>query len=144
MFAPKKVLSVCSAILMILILASSAFAMKDQYNYMNGDSLQNALDQSAAIAIVDIQVADQFKAHHIKGAIQTCAYPVKSSSDKAKLDAPILDLKTGTQPVVVICPRGQGGAERTVDYLNANGIPSYRLFILTDGQDGWKHAVESK
>ncbi|SDL33553.1 Rhodanese-related sulfurtransferase [Maridesulfovibrio ferrireducens] len=144
MFAPKKVLSVCSAILMILILASSAFAIKDQYNYMNGDSLQNALDQSAAIAIVDIRVADQFKDHHIKGAIQTCAYPVKSSADTAKLDASISDLKTGTQPVVVICPRGQSGAERTVDYLNANGIPSYRLFILTNGQDGWKHAVESK
>lgn len=144
MFAPKKRLFTCSAILMVLLLASSAFAMKDQYNYMSADSLQTAIDQNAAITIVDIQVADEFNDHHIKGAIETCAFPVKSNEEKAKLNAVLPEVKSSTKPVVVICPRGQGGAERTVDYLNANGVPSYRLFILTNGQGGWNHAVESK
>ncbi|SMF18746.1 rhodanese-like domain-containing protein [Desulfovibrio gilichinskyi] len=144
MFAPKKILCTCSAVLMILLIASAAFAMKDQYNYMSSDSLQNAIDQNAAVTIVDIQIADEFNVHHIKGAIETCAFPVKSSEDKAKLDAALPELKSSTKPVVVICPRGQGGAERTVDYLNANGVPSYRLFILTNGQGGWNHAVETK
>ncbi len=144
MFAPKKILSVCSAILMTLILASSAFAMKDEYNYMNAESLQKALDQNAAITIVDIQVADEFKDHHIKNAIATYAYPVKSADDKAKLTDSLSQIKNNDQPVVVICPRGKGGAERTINYLASNGIPSYRLFVLTNGQDGWPYAVESK
>ncbi|WP_031481916.1 rhodanese-like domain-containing protein [Maridesulfovibrio frigidus] len=144
MFAPKKVLSVCSAILMILVLASTAFAMKDEYNYMNAESLQKALDQNAAISIVDIQLAEDFKDHHIKNAIATYAYPVKSGEDTAKLNDTISQLKNSNEPVVVICPRGKGGAERTVNYLASNGIPSYRLFVLTNGQDGWPYAVESK
>lgn len=139
----KKQLVALSAVLMTFIIASSAFAMKAEYNYMNAESLQLAVEKKADIAIIDIQEADAFKSHHIKGAVETCAYPVKSTADKAKLDKALSQLKETAQPVVVICPRGKGGAERTVNYLAEQGIPSYRLFILTDGQDGWPYAVES-
>lgn len=139
----KKQFAILGALLMTFIIASSAFAMKAEYNYMNAASLQLAVEKNADIAIVDIQEADAFKAHHIKGAIETCAYPVKSTDDKAKFSKTLSQLKNSAQPVVVICPRGKGGAERTVNYLAEHGIAPYRLFILTDGQDGWPYAVET-
>ena len=129
---------------LLLCVAGNAFAMKDSYNYMSPAALQNAIDTKADVAIVDIQVADEFKAHHIKGAIETGAYPVKTVAETEKLNAALNSLKSSTKPVVVICPRGKGGAERTVNYLAKQGIAPYRLFILTNGQDGWPYAVESK
>ena len=139
----KKMMVMLGLAALLLCVAGNAFAMKDSYNYMSPAALQNAIDTKADVAIVDIQVAEEFKSHHIKGAIETCAYPVKTVAETEKLNATLNSLKSSTQPVVVICPRGKGGAERTVDYLAKKGIAPYRLFILTNGQDGWPYAVES-
>jgi len=139
----KKTMVMLGLATLLLCIAGNAFAMKDSYNYMSPAALQNAINTKADVAIVDIQVADDFKSHHIMGAIETCAYPVKTAADTNKLNTPLSNLKSSTQPVVVICPRGKGGAERTVNYLAKQGIAPYRLFILTNGQDGWPYAVES-
>lgn len=139
-----KTLTSAIAVIMLLVLSSAAYAMKAEYNYMSAASLNNAVQNGADIAIVDIQVADEFAAHHIKGAIKTCAYPVKSAEDKAKLADSIAKLKNTKQDIVVICPRGKGGAERTVKHLAEQGIAPYRLFILTEGQAGWPFSVEKK
>lgn len=138
----KKMMVLLTSAAIVVCVVANAFAMKEEYNYMSPASLQKAIETKADIAIVDIQVADEFKSHHIKGAIQTCAYPVKTDVDTNKFASVLADLKSSTQPIVVICPRGKGGAERTVNYFAKEGIAPYRLFILTEGQDGWPYAVE--
>ncbi|CCO23862.1 rhodanese-like domain-containing protein [Maridesulfovibrio hydrothermalis] len=144
MNSSKKTLTILSTLLLTFVIASSVFAMKAEYNYMNAASLQKAVENKADIAIVDIQVSEEFKNHHIKGAIETCAYPVKSVADRAKFDATLKQLKNSAQPIVVICPRGKGGAERTVNYFTEQGIAPYRIFILTEGQAAWPYSVEKK
>ncbi|WP_415713631.1 rhodanese-like domain-containing protein [Maridesulfovibrio sp.] len=140
----RKVTLMLGAAALFVCIAANAFAMKDSYNYMCAASLNNAVNNHADVAIVDIQVAEEFNAHHIKGAIETGAYPVKTATDTNKLDAAVNNLKKSAQPIVVICPRGKGGAERTVNYFAKKGIAPYRLFILTNGQGGWPYAIESK
>jgi hypothetical protein len=39
--------------------------------------------------------------------------------------------------VVIVCPRGAGGARRTYNYLRDKGIAAERLLILEKGQEGW-------
>ncbi|WP_319764828.1 rhodanese-like domain-containing protein [Maridesulfovibrio sp.] len=140
----KKIIRLIGITALFMCLAGNAFAMKETYNYMSPASLHNAVATNADVAIVDIQVADEFKAHHIKGAIETNAYPVKSTAETDKLNAAFSKLKDTAQPIVVICPRGKGGAERAVQYLAKKGIAPYRLFILTNGQGGWPFEVESE
>lgn len=139
----KKLLTMTALAALVIFFAGNAFAMKDSYNYMSPAALQNALDNKADIAIIDIQPADQFKSHHVKGSVQTCAYPAKTVADTEKLNAAILELKKSTKPIVIVCPGGRGGAERSINYMAKQGIAPYRLFILTNGQGGWPYAVES-
>jgi len=53
------------------------------------------------------------------------------------LDQVIEEIKGNNDPVVVVCPRGAGGAKRTYYYLLQQGISPERLFILDKGQEGW-------
>lgn len=107
------------------------------YNYYTADHLKSALDTDAAFTLLDIQVADEFTAHHIAGAVETNAYPVKSDEDKAKLEMQLDTLIADSNDIVIVCPRGGGGAERTYQYLEANGIASNRIYILEGGQAEW-------
>lgn len=138
----SRITGIIGALFLVCVLAGSAFAMKEEFNYMSQQSLHQAVEAGADVAIVDIQAQEEFNAHHIKGAIKTTAYPVKSAEDKAKLIPAITELKKNNRNIVVICPRGKGGAERTVNSFVKQGVPSYRLFILTEGQDGWSYPVE--
>jgi len=109
------------------------------YNYYSADHLKSALEANETFTLLDIQVAEEFEAHHIATALETNAYPVKSDEDKAKLEMQLEVLKSDSNPVVIVCPRGGGGAERTYQYLEANGIASNRLYILEGGQDKWPY-----
>lgn len=127
-------------LLLTLLLALPAHA--SDYNYMTAYQTQKAINESAKaphLHIVDIQVEDEFAAHHLPGAIATYAYPTKSSADTAKLDAVLPVLQADAKPILVVCPGGRGGATRTVDYLVGQGIDPRRLFILKDGQSGWTY-----
>lgn len=73
------------------------------------------------------------------GATQTNAYPVKSDEDIAKLNDVLLLAKENTKDVVIVCPRGAGGAERTFDFFIENGVQSSRLYVLENGQAGWEY-----
>ena len=121
----------------ILLLASFSWAAGGNYNYISATDLENRLTSNQPTNIIDIQVEEEFAQHHIKGASPTYAYPVKSDTDRAKLDASVQRLKTNDDPVVVVCPRGAGGATRTYDYLLQQGISAERLAILENGQSGW-------
>jgi len=110
------------------------------YNYYTADHLKAALEAEDAFELLDIQVEDEFDAHHINGAVETNAYPVKSDEDKAKLDITLDALKANTNDIVIVCPRGGGGAERTYQHLEAQGIASNRLYILEGGQADWPYS----
>lgn len=122
-----------------VLLCGAAFAAdaKSDYHYISASDLEARINAGQPTTIVDIQVEEEFARHHIKGATATYAYPVKSDADKSKIDAVIQDLKANDDPVVIVCPRGAGGATRTYDYLLSQGIASQRLLILEKGQGGW-------
>lgn len=109
------------------------------YNYYAPEHLKTVLEEKGEFTLLDIQPEDDFQAHHITGAVETNAYPVKSDDDKAKLDITLDALKANETDIVIVCPRGGGGAERTYQHLEAQGIDSSRLFILEGGQADWPY-----
>ncbi len=121
----------------ILLIPGLSLADNGKYNYISATDLETRLNANLPTNIVDIQVVDEFTQHHIKGATPTYAYPVKSDTDRIKLDAIVEELKANTDPVVIVCPRGAGGAKRTYDYLLQQEISAERLLILEKGQAGW-------
>lgn len=129
-------------LLCALLVGSSAVAADGQptYNFITAQLLQERLAANQPTNLVDIQVEEEFARHHIKGAVPTYAYPVKSLAETAKLDPVVETLKANSDPVVIVCPRGGGGATRTYDYLLARGIAVERLLILEKGQAGWASA----
>jgi rhodanese-related sulfurtransferase len=124
-------------LLLCCTLLPMAALAADPYNYISAADLEARLTAKEPIHLVDIQVEEEFAKHHITGATATHAYPVKTEAEKAKLQAVLTKLQADTAPVVVICPRGAGGATRTYDYLHSQGIAAERLLILEKGQEGW-------
>ena len=124
-------------LLAILFISSVSLASSGKYNYISAADLETRLNANLPTNIVDIQVEEEFSQHHIKGATPTYAYPVKSDTDRTKLDLTVEQIKGNNDPVVVVCPRGAGGAKRTYDYLLEKGISAERLLILEKGQEGW-------
>lgn len=109
------------------------------YQYYTAEETKSKIENKEDMFILDIQVEDEFEKHHLEGAIPTYAYPVESDEDRAKLDSVLDDLKAGSEPILVVCPGGGGGATRTVDYLTEKGIDADRMFILEKGQGGWSY-----
>ena len=62
------------------------------YNYVKPDQFRQWLEKGKDMTIVDIQVPAEFRKHHFKGAMETGAYPAKSSDDKQKQDAVVTKL----------------------------------------------------
>lgn len=115
-----------------------AAAEETTYQYYTAEQTKTAIENNAEIILLDIQVEDEWNAHHIEGAVPTYAYPVKTPEDESKLAAILPDLE-GEQPIIVICPGGAGGATRSIDYLTAQGVAPDRLFILENGQSKWPY-----
>ena len=136
-----QLLCVSMAALFLLVLwPVSPARAGNAFQYMSGQELEQKLRASEPVIVLDIQVEGEYEQHHVKGATPTHAYPVKSQADKAKLDEALPGLKRSSLPVVIVCPRGAGGAERTYTYLKDQGVPAERLFILEKGQAGWSCA----
>jgi rhodanese-related sulfurtransferase len=114
-------------------------AAATKFKYYTADQVKEGIEKKSNMILLDIQVEDEYKAHHIKGVIPTYAYPVKTAEEQKKLDTALPKLE-GTAPIVIVCPGGAGGAERTYDYLKTKGIKEDRLYILEKGQKGWPHA----
>ncbi len=139
----KILLIICAA---IMTLAQSANGSTN-YRYVSAEQLKGWLEAAKPMLIVDIQVKKEFAASHIKGSLETNAYPVKSDADRQLLD-PALTLNQSHDyaAVVVVCPRGKGGAKRAYDYLRKQGVADAKLFILTGGMGKWPYPewVETK
>ncbi len=133
-------------LLVMLVLAVTVPALAGSYNYVSPEQLKTWVESGTPVMILDIQVEDEFDAHHIKDSVPTYSYPVKSDTDRAKLDAALNQAKESNDPVVIVCPRGKGGAKRCYDHMAAQGIDDSRLLILEKGMGGWpyKEMVESK
>ena len=107
------------------------------YKYISPSDLKNRIKSADQVFLLDIQVEKEYSEHHIVNAFPTYAYPVETADDRAKLK-PVLDkIRNSKEDIIIICPRGAGGAKRTYEYLKAEGIVSNRLFILEKGQSGW-------
>jgi rhodanese-related sulfurtransferase len=130
----------------IVVIAGTGMAAGDPFNYITSEETRSKIESGEIMTLLDIQVEDEYARHHIKGSLATYGYPVKTEEEKAKLDKVIPDLTAGTDPVIIICPQGGGGARRTFEHLLSRGIESGRLFILEKGQSGWPYPdyVESK
>ena len=112
---------------------------KKDYQYYTAEEVKDSIEKNEDIILLDIQVKEEWDKHHIKGAIETNAYPVKTDEEKAKLDPVLPTIEGNGDPVVIVCPGGAGGAERTHAYLVEKGIDKDRLFILKDGQSKWPY-----
>jgi len=127
------------SLLATLLISGMSFAAGSEYTFISAADLQSRLVAHAPTNIIDIQVEGEFTQKHIKGAVPTYAYPVKDDADRAKLDASIASVKTNTETVVIVCPRGGGGAKRAFDYMLQQGVSPERLLILEKGQQGWPY-----
>ena len=122
---------------LFVMIAASAWA--GSYQYITPDELKQKIADQAPMSLVDIQVEEEFSSHHIVGAIDTYAYPVKSDADLTKLNSVMSLVQSNSDPVVIVCPRGGGGAKRAYDHLASQGVADERLFILEKGQQGWPY-----
>lgn len=125
--------------LVLLLICTATSSLAADYNYVEADQFRQWIEKGKDMAIVDIQVSADFQQHHFKGALETNAYPVKSADDKKKLDTVLPGLSATHNDVVVICPRGGGGAKNAYDYLKEKGIAEKRMFILKQGMQGWPY-----
>jgi len=111
----------------------------DEFRYISPIDVKNRIQNDTPMTILDIQVKTDYDQHHLIGALASYAYPVKSDADMAKLDAVMGKLTAKDDPIIIVCPRGGGGAKRTWQYLSSKGISTDRMYILENGQGGWPY-----
>jgi len=127
------------AVTFTLFFAMLCTAVASDYHYISPEKLKSNIESDSGMLIVDIQVEDEFAKHHIKGSMPTYAYPVKSASDTNKLDAAYQMQQETDKPLVIVCPRGAGGAKRSYNYLRKKGVAEDKLLILEKGMSGWPY-----
>jgi rhodanese-related sulfurtransferase len=128
-----------SLLTMLISLLLCSGAQAAGYSYTGTKEFKDALEGGKSMVIVDIQVPGEFAQHHFKGSLETDAFPAKSDAEKAKLDKALPIIAASKDEVVIVCPRGGGGAKNTYDYLKSKGVDEKRLRILEGGMQGWPY-----
>lgn len=131
----RTMILLCLALLAVLLAPPVSLAA----NYVKPDVFKQWLANNKPLVIIDIQTAENFEEHHFKGSIETNAFPAKSDEEKKRLDKVLPKIQSSKDDVVIICPKGKGGALNTYDYLLSKGIAEGRLFILEGGIGGWPY-----
>lgn len=131
----KKISILALALLSLFNVA----AMFESYNYLEPAQFKTWLESGKQMVIVDIQDKPAFAAHHFRGSIETNAYPVDTEEQRKSLDPAVAAAKQSGHDVVIVCPRGGGGAKKTFSYMKSQGIPEGKLFILTGGEEKWPY-----
>ena len=108
-------------------------------NYIKPLELKQAFENKKSMIVVDIQPAKDFAQQHLPGSIETNAFPAKSVDEKHLLDKVLATIKASADPVIIVCPRGKGGAKNSYEYLLSQGVAENRLQILEDGILGWPY-----
>lgn len=109
------------------------------YAYISAESMKERLVHGDELVIVDIQVAEEFTLHHLPGSVATYAYPVKSDDERGRIDQAVKLARETGNDVVIVCPRGKGGAKRTYDYMVKQDVPVEKISILEKGIAGWPY-----
>lgn len=123
------------AVCLVFLFTTSAFAA----NYVRPEDFKKWLDSGKKLIIVDIQPAKEFEEHHFKGSIETNAFPAKTDEEKKRLDKVLPLIMSTNDDVVIICPRGKGGAMNTYEYIKSKGVSEKRLYILEGGVADWPY-----
>ena len=134
-----KITHLVFASLIAFVLVSCGGKVKEnpKYNYISAEETAELMRKDASkLVLVDIQEKPDFEEEHLKGALATYAYPVKTEDEKARLAA-LLPNITPEQKVIIICPRGGGGADRAYDFYLSKGVKKEQLFTLKGGQYEW-------
>ena len=124
-------------VLMMALVATSAMAAG--YNYVTPEVFKVWLESGKKVVIVDIQAHEEFGKRHFRGSLETNAYPAKTEEEHARLDQILTRINDTSSEVVIVCPRGGGGARNTHDYLRSKGVLAERLYILEKGIEGWPY-----
>ena len=127
----------CTLATLVFFTVGSALAA--DYRYVRQDTFKQWLESGKKMVLVDIQPPADFAKRHFKGALETGAYPAKSDEEKKRLDLVLDRINTSQDDVVIVCPRGGGGAKNTWDYLSAKGVAVSRIYILEKGSEGWPY-----
>ncbi|NCB55077.1 MAG: rhodanese-like domain-containing protein [Epsilonproteobacteria bacterium] len=134
-----KILAISAVVLTALLTLGCGGQVKEnaKYNYITADETAKLMREDASkLVLVDIQEKPDFEEEHLKGAISTYAYPVKTDAEKARLAELLPNIKPD-QKVVIVCPRGGGGADRAYDFYLEKGLKKEQLFTLKGGQYEW-------
>jgi rhodanese-related sulfurtransferase len=140
----KKVLAVLLTFFVTAILGAAGTTFAGGYTYITAEDLHARLGAGSPMILIDICPAELFAKGHIEGAIETNAYPVKTEQEKARLAEQLPKIKASADDVIILCPRGGGGAKNTYDFYKANGIDEKRLLILEKGMEKWPFPTEAK
>ena len=129
------------AITLILLFTATAISYAaTEYNYVSPEKMKMSMEDGVPMLIVDIQIKEEFSKSHITGSMATYAYPAKAEADTAKLQPVLAKYREDKKQIVIVCPRGKGGAKRSYDYLAAAGVDQKDLVILEKGMAGWPYA----
>ena len=123
----------------LLLVTTVSTVVAGSYNYIDKGEFKDRLESGKNMVIIDIQEEEAFAKHHFPGSIETNAFPVKTNSQRQSIDPAVKKAKASSDDVVVICPRGGGGAKRCYDYLKQQGVSESRIYILKGGVDKWPH-----
>ncbi|MGE4299603.1 MAG: rhodanese-like domain-containing protein [Desulfovibrionaceae bacterium] len=135
----KKCLFTLACVLLLPVLAHAA-----DFNYISQDETKQRLASGPAMILVDICPADMFAKGHLPGSLETNAYPVKTDEERARLDKVLPQVTSSKEDVVIVCPGGAGGAQRTYTFFMQHGVDEGRLKILEKGMKGWPYQTEKK
>lgn len=124
-------------LIIVALLATVSTAMAA--NYIKPLELKQAFEKNKSMIVVDIQSANDFAQQHLPGSVETNAFPAKSADEKQRLDKVLATIKASADPVIIVCPRGKGGAKNSYEYLLSQGVAENRLQILEDGISGWPY-----
>lgn len=124
---------------MFLVLGAVTSVYAGDYNYIAAKNMKNIIETGNEVIIVDIQIEKEYQQHHLPGSIATYAYPVKTEAERAQIDKAVQLFQESGKDVVIVCPRGKGGAKRCYDYMLKNNVPSEKIYILEKGIAGWPY-----
>ncbi len=140
----KHVCGFCVALLLMTLVVAAGVAQAADYNYISVADFKARMDagdhENGKMAIMTSQTEEEYATGHLKAAFATFARPLESDADYAKLDPFLAKVKDSTEDIVIICPRGKGGATRPFDYFKKNGIAVERMLILEGGQEAFNAA----
>jgi thiosulfate/3-mercaptopyruvate sulfurtransferase len=140
----KQAWRFCVTSLLVVFVVAVGVAQAADYNYISQADFKARLDagdhENGKMAIMTSQTPEEYATGHLKAAFATFARPLESDADFAKLDPFLAKVKDTTEDIVIICPRGKGGATRPFDYFKKHGVAVERMYILEGGQGAFNAA----